>query len=133
MNANEQTMNANEQASDERIADESRPGLARDLRETVRRHPRANRIYRTSIGAAGGAATAIGIVLIPLPGPGAVIALGGLALLGTEFEGARTVNAKAVDLVKRGTEQVKRGAEKRKRARAERSAADEPAAGAVAG
>ncbi|WP_159499980.1 PGPGW domain-containing protein [Microbacterium sp. 18062] len=126
-------MDVNEQPTVIRIDEEPRPGLARDLRETLRRHPRADRIYRTSVGAAGGAATALGVVLIPLPGPGAVIALGGLALLGTEFEGARTVNAKAVDLVKRGTEQVKRSVEKRKNARAERHAAGHPAAGAAAG
>ena len=38
---------------------------------------------------AGAGTVALGILLIPLPGPGSLIAPGGLALLGTEFSGAK--------------------------------------------
>lgn len=64
-------------------------------REGIRRRPRADRAYRTAVGVAGGTTVALGVVLIPLPGPGALIALGGLAMLGSEFEGARKVSARA--------------------------------------
>ncbi|MEC5150223.1 hypothetical protein RCH22_001864 [Cryobacterium psychrotolerans] len=48
----------------------------------------------------------LSIVLIPLPGPGALIGLGGLALLGTEFDGAKKVSRRANDLARRGAAKV---------------------------
>lgn len=72
------------------------PGVASraftSVRSGIRRNPTADRVYRTTIGVAGTGTVALGIVLIPLPGPGSLIALGGLALLGTEFEGAKKVS-----------------------------------------
>jgi hypothetical protein len=40
------------------------------------------------VGAAGTATVALGIVLVPLPGPGTVLILGGLAILRREFPAA---------------------------------------------
>ncbi len=37
----------------------------------------------------GGAVVVIGIILIPLPGPGSLVILGGLAILATEFDAAQ--------------------------------------------
>lgn len=75
------------------------------VRAGIGRHPTANRVYRTSVGVAGAGTVALGILLIPLPGPGSLIALGGLALLGTEFDGAKkastTLNAAARAAVKK--------------------------------
>jgi uncharacterized protein (TIGR02611 family) len=69
--------------------------MLHQTRAMIRRHPRADRVYRTSVGVAGAGTIALGVVLIPLPGPGSLIALGGLALLGTEFEGAKKTSKAA--------------------------------------
>jgi hypothetical protein len=55
------------------------------------RHRQMERGYRFTFGkiaaiVLGLAIVAVGLALIPLPGPGAVIAVFGLALLGSEFE-----------------------------------------------
>ena len=70
-------------------------------RELIRKNPTANRVYRTGVGVVGGGVTALGVALIPLPGPGALVALGGLAILGTEFEGARKASVKGNAAVKK--------------------------------
>lgn len=70
-------------------------------RAAIRKNPTANKVYRTSVGVVGGTTVALGVVMIPLPGPGSLIALGGLGILSTEFEGAKKVNDKATRLVKR--------------------------------
>lgn len=44
---------------------------------------------KAKVGAAGAATIAVGIVLIPLPGPGTLIILGGLTMLGREFPKAK--------------------------------------------
>lgn len=46
-------------------------------------------LRKALIAIVGGTVTVTGIVLIPLPGPGTLIALGGLAILGTEFPSAQ--------------------------------------------
>ncbi len=71
---------------------------ARAAREAIRRNPKADKAYRTTVGVIGTGTTALGVVLMPLPGPGALIALGGLSILATEFESA----GRARDLGVRG-------------------------------
>ena len=44
---------------------------------------------KARVGAAGAATVAVGVVLIPLPGPGSLIILGGLTVLGREFPAAK--------------------------------------------
>ena len=68
---------------------------ARRTRAAIRSDERADRVYRTGVGVVGTGAVALGVVMIPLPGPGSLIALGGLAVLGSEFEGAKKVSGKA--------------------------------------
>lgn len=87
---------------------------ARGTRETIRRNPTANKVYRTGVGVVGGGTVALGVVLMPLPGPGALIALGGLGILSTEFEGARKVSVKANAAAKKAVDAAKRAREKRK-------------------
>ncbi len=83
---------------------------AHSAREAIRRNPKTDRAYRTSVGVVGTATTALGVVLMPLPGPGALIALGGLGILATEFKGA----GKARDLGVKGLKAVtKKAAELR--------------------
>ena len=94
---------------------------AKGTREAIRRIPTANRVYRTGVGVVGGGTVALGVALIPLPGPGSLVAIGGLALLGTEFEGAKKVNVKAKAVAKKGFDAAKR-------VRAERAAKRDAAA-----
>lgn len=44
---------------------------------------------KARVGAAGGATVVLGIVLLPLPGPGTLVILGGLTMLGREFPKAQ--------------------------------------------
>lgn len=76
-------------------------------RAAIRKNPTANKVYRAGVGVVGGTTVALGVALIPLPGPGALVALGGLGLLGTEFEKAQVVNEKATKVVKRGLNAAK--------------------------
>jgi uncharacterized protein (TIGR02611 family) len=57
---------------------------------------RSGPVRKALVAVVGGTVTATGVVLIPLPGPGTLIALGGLAILGTEFPTAQ----RAVDRAK---------------------------------
>ncbi|MEO8261497.1 MAG: PGPGW domain-containing protein [Pseudolysinimonas sp.] len=72
----------------------------------MKRNPKADKAYRAAVGVTGGATVALGVALIPLPGPGSLVALGGLAVLGTEFEGARKVNEKATAVAKKAAGKV---------------------------
>ncbi|SFR89797.1 TIGR02611 family protein [Microbacterium sp. cf046] len=63
--------------------------MLRRARARVSKHPRLEHAYRVGVGILGGTLTAIGILFIPLPGPGWLIVFLGLAVLGTEFRWAR--------------------------------------------
>lgn len=93
------------------------PGIVRRTasyaREEIRKNPQADRAYRTTVGVVGAGTTVLGVMMIPLPGPGGLIALGGLALLGTEFESARKVH-------RAGVKGAKAAAAKAQEARAKR-------------
>ncbi|GAA4963310.1 TIGR02611 family protein [Kineococcus glutinatus] len=58
-------------------------------RERIRADAHANRLWRAVVAVAGSAVAAVGLVLVPLPGPGWLIVLVGLAILGSEFHWAR--------------------------------------------
>jgi uncharacterized protein (TIGR02611 family) len=75
-------------------------------RRAIRRNPKADKAYRAAVGVTGGATVALGVVMIPLPGPGALVALGGLAMLGSEFEGAKKVSSKANSVAKKAAAAV---------------------------
>jgi Putative transmembrane protein (PGPGW) len=91
---------------------------ARGTRSAIRRNPTSNRVYRTTVGVVGGATVALGVALIPLPGPGSLIAVGGLALLGTEFDGAKKASGKANALARKA---LATDSESRKRRAARRA------------
>ena len=90
---------------------------AHGTREAIRKRPNADRAYRTGVGVVGGATVALGVVMIPLPGPGALVALGGLGILSTEFEGAKKARVKASAVAKKGVDAAK-DARARRKARA---------------
>jgi uncharacterized protein (TIGR02611 family) len=77
---------------------------ARSWRESVRRRPRAYRIYRIIVALVGGAIVVGGLALVPLPGPGWLIVFVGLALLATEFVWAARVEKFARDRVRAWTQ-----------------------------
>jgi len=64
-------------------------------------------IRRAVVGLIGTTIVLLGLLLIFLPGPGALVILIGLAVLGTEFVWAQRVIKRARELGKQGHEYVK--------------------------
>jgi uncharacterized protein (TIGR02611 family) len=60
----------------------------RRMRAWVSTHRRLNTAYRTLVGILGGSLAILGLLLVPLPGPGWLVVFLGLAVLGTEFHWA---------------------------------------------
>jgi len=63
-------------------------GFLRRSRAWIHRHPRLRAPYRVLVAVVGLTVIAIGLVLVPLPGPGWLIVFVGVAVLGTEFPAA---------------------------------------------
>lgn len=63
--------------------------MLRRARAWVAKHPRFELGYKIAVGVFGGLVALIGLLLVPLPGPGWLIVFLGLAILGTEFRWAR--------------------------------------------
>ena len=83
-------------------------------REAIRRNPRLDSAYRTGVKVVGGTTVGLGVVLMPLPGPGALIALGGLAILGTESERAKKLNQQGVAIAKKAAAAARARSEARR-------------------
>jgi uncharacterized protein (TIGR02611 family) len=62
--------------------------MLRRARAWVERHPRIRFAYRLAVGVLGVTVAIIGLILVPLPGPGWLIVFLGIAILGTEFPAA---------------------------------------------
>ena len=71
--------------------------MLRRVRTWIDTRPRLRSVYRVSVGILGGSIAALGLLLVPLPGPGWLVVFLGLAILGTEFTWAR----RAAGLLKR--------------------------------
>jgi hypothetical protein len=97
---------------------------ARGTRSAIRGNPTSDRVYRTTVGVVGGATVALGVALIPLPGPGSLIAIGGLALLGTEFEGAKKASSKANAVARQALVKANESRKRRAARRAEAASTD---------
>ncbi|TDW31352.1 TIGR02611 family protein [Cryobacterium psychrophilum] len=65
----------------------------RRCRAWVERHPRVRWTYRFVVGLLGTVIVGVGVLLIPLPGPGWLIVFFGIGILGTEFPSARRMAA----------------------------------------
>ncbi|GAA1663609.1 TIGR02611 family protein [Microbacterium lacus] len=72
-------------------ADQPVRRMLRRLRNRVGRHPRLERLYKAVVAVIGGTLTVLGLLLVPLPGPGWLVVFLGLAVLGTEFHWARRI------------------------------------------
>lgn len=72
-------------------------------REGIRRRPAVDRVYRLVVAVAGFVIIGVGVVLLPLPGPGWLIIFLGLGLLATEYEWSRRLLAYAKERVGRWT------------------------------
>lgn len=59
--------------------------MLRRARSWIDGRPRFRSLYRISVGILGGTIAALGLLLVPLPGPGWLVVFLGLAILGTEF------------------------------------------------
>jgi len=58
-------------------------------------------LKKGAVAALGGTMVGVGLIMIPLPTPfGAVVASSGMAVLGTEFEGAKELNDKMISQAK---------------------------------
>ena len=78
------------------IAEAERPEqpirrMLRRARGWVSGRPRLEHVYRVGVGVLGGALSVIGLLLVPLPGPGWLVVFLGLAVLGTEFRWAKRI------------------------------------------
>jgi uncharacterized protein (TIGR02611 family) len=93
---------------------------ARGTRRAIRRAPRLDRAYRAGVGVVGGTTVALGVVMIPLPGPGSLVVLGGLGILATEFEGAKRASRRANAAAARAVDAA-RDARRRRSGSAQRS------------
>jgi uncharacterized protein (TIGR02611 family) len=71
-----------------------RRGRLRAVRVRVRSWPGGRLLWRVGVTLVGAAVIAVGIVLLPLPGPGWVIIFGGLGILGSEYAWARRLLAR---------------------------------------
>lgn len=69
----------------------------------ARRHAAVGLAYRAAVGLAGAGLVAVGLVLVPLPGPGWPVVFLGFVVLGSEFACAGRVRHTAQDHVTRAT------------------------------
>jgi uncharacterized protein (TIGR02611 family) len=64
-------------------------------------------LRKTGIFLAGFIVIIIGIILLPLPGPGILVIIAGLAILAIEFEWARRHHQRIKDLAKKSLQKLK--------------------------
>ena len=79
-----------------------RSGLTRS-RSWIHRHPHVRAPYRVLVAIAGLTVIVVGLILVPLPGPGWLIVFVGVAVLGTEFPAAHRLT----QLVRRQARRVR--------------------------
>lgn len=87
----ETTHRANTSAADRQDQDAAESAPHGATRWAWRRNPTLNLTYRIGVGIAGSLVLALGVVLIPYPGPGWLVVFAGLAILATEFSWAGRV------------------------------------------
>ena len=78
------------------------------LQERRVRHKERHRLIRVAAAIGGFLVVLLGIVVIPLPGPGLLVVAVGLAVLALEFAWAEHLLEKTVDRLSEARERVKR-------------------------
>jgi uncharacterized protein (TIGR02611 family) len=78
-------MSPSDPVTENRTEDHSRPGVL----ERIRANPTGRLALKIGVGVLGAVVVAVGIVLIPFPGPGWAIVILGLAIWAVEFTWAR--------------------------------------------
>ncbi|HEX8306331.1 MAG TPA: TIGR02611 family protein [Jatrophihabitans sp.] len=84
------------------------PRWLQPIRDRVRRVPGGATIWTLLIALIGGAIVALGLVLIPLPGPGWALVFVGVAVWATEFRWAQRLLQHGRRLLRRWTAWAKR-------------------------
>ncbi|MBP1326890.1 uncharacterized protein (TIGR02611 family) [Leucobacter exalbidus] len=92
-------------------------------RGMIRRRPWLNTVYKVLVTTLGVLIVIIGLILVPLPGPGWLIVFIGLTLLGTEYHWARRLLGWLRKVLARFWERWNMWRAARKERRAERDAA----------
>ncbi|HEY5248171.1 MAG TPA: TIGR02611 family protein [Dermatophilaceae bacterium] len=78
-----------------------------EWRRKIRSNPHSHLIYRILVGLVGLAIVALGLILVPFPGPGWVIVFVGLAVWASEFEWAQRLLHRAKNTLKTWNDLVK--------------------------
>ncbi|UQX86888.1 TIGR02611 family protein [Jatrophihabitans telluris] len=84
------------------------PRWLRPLRDAVHRLPAGRPIWKIAVAVIGGAVVALGIVLIPFPGPGWAVVFLGVAIWATEFVWARRLLGWGRLVLRRWTDWIRR-------------------------
>jgi uncharacterized protein (TIGR02611 family) len=84
---------------------EPRPSIRR-LRERKERHQQRGRIYRVSFAATGIIIILLGLILVPLPGPGWLIVALGVGMLALEFDRMERLLERILDRLEATTERL---------------------------
>lgn len=87
------------------MSDEPRPSIRR-LRERKERHQQRGKIYRITFAVIGIVIILLGVILIPLPGPGWLIVAIGVGMLALEFDRMERVLERILDRVEATTEKL---------------------------
>ena len=90
------------------MPEEQRQDLLERLRNRRERHAERGKLYRTGFAIAGFLVLVLGIVLVPLPGPGLLVVAVGLAMLALEFRWAERMLERAVRRLDAATDVAKR-------------------------
>lgn len=78
------------------------------MQERRERHQARSRIVRIAAAVGGFLVVLVGIIMIPLPGPGLLVVAVGLAILALEFAWAEHLLERTVDRLSDAGERVKR-------------------------
>jgi uncharacterized protein (TIGR02611 family) len=84
---------------------EPRPSIRR-LRERRERHRQRGKLYRISFAAIGIVIILLGVILIPLPGPGWLIVALGVGMLALEFDRMERLLERILDRLEATSEQL---------------------------
>ncbi|UOR01110.1 TIGR02611 family protein [Leucobacter allii] len=99
-------------------------------RAAIRRRPWLNSLYKIVVTTLGIVVAVVGLILVPLPGPGWLIVFIGLTILGTEYHWARRLLGWLRKVLARFWERWNAWRAERRARKAERAARGEPGRGA---